>query len=104
MQNKVLQSSMSFALYDSAGNVAQTSSAFDIVFEPNLIQSSVIDFTPTVFATDSKVTLNFTTNVAYAVGTYFKVSKSSSFVCQVSLTGASPSCSNSAGEPLVTQM
>lgn len=101
---------MTFALYDSAGNLAQTSLAFNIAFEPNVIQNLMIGFNPTIFATDSKVTLNFISNVAYGVGTYFKITtpidfpKSASVNCQISLTGASPSCSNSAGKLRFTQM
>lgn len=103
MQDRVLNSSIRLSLYDSAGNLAQVSNIFDIVFEPNVIQSPVLSFNPTVYGMDSMITLNFTTNVAYGLGTYFRVTtpiefpKLSSLTCQVNLAGSVP-CSNSAGK------
>lgn len=101
---------MSFALYDSNGKIAQISTAFDIIFVPNVIQGTTIAFTPETYAMSSKLTIAFTTNVAYAAGSYFKVTtpidftKTTTLTCSVTLGGAATSCSNSAGRPTITQM
>lgn len=94
---------MTFYLYDSSGNLAQTSSAFTINFDPNVIQSPVLTFTPATYGMSSLLTLNFTTNVNYAAGSFFQIttpidfSKDTSLTCTANLSSASPSCSNSAG-------